>query len=410
MRLIEFKDIDSSALLDAFEADAWRDRSARRFVELGLPNKSSETYRYADIESVLEDELNFEIREIAPIQEGKKLIIKDGVVITAPKNVNVAYQGESFKDDEHFDPLYHLSHVASKVIITIEPEDGAEFEIVHQFTLPNELIAYRISLQVKPNTHAFVYESFEGGIAEKSLVLYGYDAKIGQNATLKMVKNQTLNIGSYRMVASHSYQVGKNATLDISTFDFGNASALQTIFIKLAQRAQSNLAHLLYADGDAKRGTVSKIVHEGEHSKSIQNAKNIISDSARGIFDALIKVQHSAKWTKAHQNSKAILLESGAYMASRPQLEIYIDELEASHGSTTGQLDSKQLFYLRSRGIAEVEARKMLIQAFANEVIDSVESETIREAIHCSFDNSFYGHAKLECIETCHGCQEQIGV
>ena len=95
-------------------------------------------------------------------------------------------------------------------------------------------------------------------------------------------------------------------------------------------------------------------------------------------------------------------------MASKPQLEIYIDELEASHGSTTGQLDGKQLFYLQSRGISAVEAKRMLIQAFANELIDAVDGEMIREILHRDFDEAFYGQTRVECIETCHGCEEAV--
>ena len=95
-------------------------------------------------------------------------------------------------------------------------------------------------------------------------------------------------------------------------------------------------------------------------------------------------------------------------MASRPQLEIYIDELEASHGSTTGQLDGKQLFYLRSRGITEIEARKILIQAFANEMIDEIKDESVRERIHRDFETAYYGEVNFECIETCHGCEDKI--
>jgi len=101
-------------------------------------------------------------------------------------------------------------------------------------------------------------------------------------------------------------------------------------------------------------------------------------------------VEHAAKWTKAHQNSKAILLDERAYMAAKPQLEIYIDELEASHGSTTGQLDEKQLFYLRSRGIDKIEARKMLVIAFANTLIEQVKDLRHQDIIKETFDKAFY--------------------
>ncbi len=405
MKLIDLKNANASTVLETFDADAWRDRSAQVFAELGLPSKKSEVYQYADMEPILSQEMHYEQREIEDISISEKIIIKNGIVLGAPKDVKIDYQAESFRDDEHFDPLYHLGHVASKVIITIEPQNDSKLEIVHLYTLSNELIAYRIELQIKPNTSSSIYETFESLDTDGTLILYGYDVKIGKNASLKMIKNQTLSAGGYRMVASHSFSLSDNATLDLSTFDFGDASALQTINIKLAKRAEANLSHLLYAGGNARMGTVSKIVHEGEHSTSKQQAKNILNDSARGIFDALIKVEHTAKYTKANQNSKAILLESGAYMASRPQLEIYIDELEASHGSTTGQLDERELFYMRSRGISETEARRILIQAFANELIDTIDSDTISEAIRCSFDNAFYGHIQLECLESCHGCE-----
>ena len=93
-------------------------------------------------------------------------------------------------------------------------------------------------------------------------------------------------------------------------------------------------------------------------------------------------------------------------MASKPQLEIYIDDLEASHGSTTGQLDPQALFYLRSRGIGEEEAKKMLILAFANTLIDRIEDKVLREWIHYNFEAVYYGQSHVECLETCHGCEE----
>ena len=102
------------------------------------------------------------------------------------------------------------------------------------------------------------------------------------------------------------------------------------------------------------------------------------------------------------------MLNDGAYMASKPQLEIYIDDVEASHGSTIGELDAQQLFYLRSRGIAFEEARKMLILAFTNEIIDAIEDENTRENVHLSFEKVYYGHGQLECMATCHHCSDTV--
>ena len=409
MKLNELKNSTASELLDVFGRDVSVDTSAEAFVTLGLPGKKSEAYRYGDIEPLLDLDLAIQPPQLpAEIQPSLQLIITDGVVTHAPASVKLGYSKAIPVDRAHFDPLYHLGHVASPGIWEIQISGEAHLHIVHRFTKPASLIPYRLALHVTPGSHASVYEQFVDTGATESLVLYGYDLFVGRDATLTMVKNQTLDTGSYHMVASHRCEVGNSATLNLSTFDFGSASALQMMQITLGERAHVEASHLLYASGAAKRGTVSKILHIGEGSTSNQQAKSILAEKARGIFDALIKVEHSARYTKAHQNSKAILLETGAYMASKPQLEIYIDELEASHGSTTGQLDGKQLFYLRSRGITEIEARKMLIQAFANELIDAVDNETIREILHRDFDEAFYGQTRVECIETCHGCEEIV--
>ncbi len=197
----------------------------------------------------------------------------------------------------------------------------------------------------------------------------------------------------YSIVASHRVNVAKHANAIFKSFDLGGGQALQLLKVDLDTYAHVDAAHLLYLNENSKRGTVSQIVHRGEHSTSKQIAKNILDGNARGIFDALIRVEHSAKFTKAEQNSKSILLHDKAYMASKPQLEIYIDELEASHGATTGQLDKKQLFYLQSRGISYVEARKILVIAFANTLIETVKDTRQQERIQTSFEEVFYaGH------------------
>jgi len=409
MKLTELRGQTASQILADFGRDASASKSAEALAQLGLPGKKHEAYRYGDIEPLLDLELT-RLPQGRPseILPSAQLIITDGVVTHAPTSIKLGYSKAIPVDSSHFDPLYHLGHVAAEGIWEIEIKGEVYLHIIHRFTKPASLIPYRLAVHVTPGSHASVYEQFIDMDATQSLVLYGHDLFVGRDATLKMVKNQTLDTGSYQMVASHRCEVGRGATLDLSTFDFGSASALQMLKIVLGERAHVEASHLLYASAAAKRGTVSQIIHVGEGATSNQQAKSILGDRARGIFDALIKVEHSARYTKAHQNSKAILLETGAYMASKPQLEIYIDELEASHGSTTGQLDGKQLFYLRSRGIAEIEARKMLIQAFANELIDAVDNETIREILHRDFDEAFYGQTRVECIDTCHGCEEVV--
>ncbi|PTB87173.1 Fe-S cluster assembly protein SufD, partial [cyanobacterium G8-9] len=261
------------------------------------------------------------------------------VVVAAPKGMRVYNEACQQIDMDHFDPLYYLGHLLSPQTIKIELDGDVEVEIEHKYTQSDTFINYRIVLYNQANRHSTVYENFISDDISNTFVLYGYDMHIAQDSTLRVVKMQNMKDNRYAMVASHKVNVAKNANAILKSFDLGGDQALQLLKVELAERAHVDAGHLLYLNANSKRGTVSQIVHVGEHSTSKQEAKNILDGEARGIFDALIRVEHSAKYTKAEQNSKAILLHEKAYMAAKPQLEIYIDELEASHGATTGQLD-----------------------------------------------------------------------
>ena len=396
MKPAELKGKSTQELAALFNVKG-REHLLEKFVSMGLPDKKSEEYRYFDIEKLLDAEYKTLDYIPKPIQEGDKIEIVDGVVTTAPKGLRIYYEQCDAMDMDHFDPLYYLGHILSPNVIKIEIDGDAELELVHRFTQSNALISYRIVLLNQSNRHATLYERFiEEEIAD-TLVLYGYDMHIAQDSTLRVVKTQHMQKQRYAMVASHKINVANRANALFKSFDLGGDLGLQLLKVDLNTYAHVEAGHLLYLNHASRRGTVSKIVHKGQHSSSQQEAKNILDGNARGIFDALIKVEHSAKYTKAHQNSKAILLNKDAYMVAKPQLEIYIDELEASHGSTTGQLDEQQLFYLQSRGISYVEARKMLVIAFANTLIETVKDSRHQEQIKAAFEKAFYqGHTKDE--------------
>ena len=379
-----------------------------KFKELGLPDKKSEAYRYFDVGKILKREYNFTKEEVSQVNRGKDIVIVDGILRELPQGLNFEMIDGFEFDKSHFDPLYYLGIALCSKIIKIDIKKDMKLKLVHIITKSKELIPYRVMFDIDKNVNVEVMETFDDNGVKDSFVLSGYDIWLGRDANATFIKEQTVKEGGFVSVLSHSMKVDANASLDFLRFDFGDGDALELFDVKLYKNSSFKANHLLYATNEAKRGTVSKIVHIGENSKSSQNAKNIISKKGRGIFDALIKVEQSAKWTKAYQNSKAILLDDDAYMISKPQLEICIDELEASHGSTTGQLNEDELFYLRSRGIELLDAKKMLIEAFANEMIDGIKSEEVRDRIHCAFEEAYYGKAQLNCIDTCHGCEDII--
>jgi Fe-S cluster assembly protein SufD len=389
MKLASLKDSNMEELAAVLDVKG-REALLEKFSSQGLPDKKSEQYRYFDVEKLLGKEyktLNYVPKTIV---EGDKIEIVDGIVVSAPKGLRIYYEACEKIDMDHFDPLYYLGHLLSPLTIKIEIDGDVELDLIHRFTRSDALISYRIVLFNQANRHATLYEEFIAENIENTLVLYGYDMHLAEDSTLRVVKMQNMQDHHYSMVASHKINVAKNANAILKSFDLGAGQALQLLKVDLDRYAHVDAGHLLYLNENSKRGTVSQIIHKGEHSTSRQEAKNILDGNARGIFDALIRVEHSAKYSKAEQNSKAILLHEKAYMVAKPQLEIYIDELEASHGATTGQLDKRQLFYMQSRGISYIEARKMLVIAFANTLIETVKDTRQQERIKAAFEEVFY--------------------
>jgi len=410
MKLEILNALDANSIIKELGADSSKIVAASALAKLKVPHKKTEKYRYFDIEPLVTKD--WKIADIAmaePESKGKKIVIKDGALVNTSDIGGVSVELTEFSDidSEHFDGLYFLSHLMAKKAIVIRCSKDSSFEIEHIFSKEESLINYRIVILVDTNTHVQVYESFSGN-AKDSFILSGYDIFVARDASLKFIKSHTLKQTLYTPIFTSRYKVDSYANLKLSSFDFAFANGLNIIRAELKESANIDASHLMFVSNSAKYGIVSEIVHEGKSSTSNQKAKSILDNRARGIFDALIRVNKSAKWTKAHQNSKAILLESGAYMASKPQLEIYIDDLEASHGSTTGQLDQQQLFYLRSRGIKKSDARKMLILAFAHEIIATVDDEYLANKIYAEFERAYYGNYELDCIKTCDGCEELV--
>jgi predicted dinucleotide-binding enzyme len=351
------------------------------FIAVGTPPDEDGSADLSHVLSVAET--------IGRAMDGYRLvIIKSTVPVGTATRVRAVLEGLT---DHEFD-------VASN------PEFLKEGAAVDDFMKPDRVVCG------VENTDAAkqLSELYDGSDAHGALILGGCDAFVAHRAQLSLISDRTLASEGYMPIFSNRIKADSHSNVILRTFDFGDGNGLQLFKVQLREYASIESSHLLYISGNARMGTVSKIIHIEKNSSSRQKAKNILKEQSRGIFDALIKVERSGKYTKAHQNSKSILLNDGAHMVSKPQLEIYIDDLEASHGSTTGQLDEQQLFYLRSRGISKDEAKKMLILAFANELIDAVADDNIRENIHKSFEKAYYGHTYVACMETCHGCENAI--
>lgn len=360
------------------------------FEKLGLPKNKTEQYRNFPIEAILETQYTFDDKEFKLPYEGTRLVIENGEVREYPKGTHVTFKKLFELDTNHFDALYFMSHIIGQRVIYIEVLENISFEVLHLINKSETLLSYRIVVKTLENQEVNVFENFEMQGSENSFLLYGIDAEVLQDSSLVWIRNENRQVDEASVVGTHRYNVSKLAALELKTFDFGSANSLHLSKVDLANYAWIDASHLLLASNKARRGNVIEIHHNEAYAKSAQEARSILRDKATGIFDAKITISSNAKYSNAAQNSKAILLDENAHMYAKPQLEIYTDELEASHGATIGELDEDALFYLCSRGISLEDARKMLVLAFANILIDTVKDKKYAQQIRDEFDKAYY--------------------
>jgi Fe-S cluster assembly protein SufD len=167
-----------------------------------------------------------------------------------------------------------------------------------------------------------------------------------------------------------------------ATLSLGAALSRTDIEVRLeGEGGETTLDGLFVADGRRHTDTHTLIDHARPHCSSRELYKGIVDGSGRGVFDGTIIVRKDAQKTDAAQTNKNLLLSREALVHSTPRLEIFADDVKCKHGSTTGQLDDAALFYLRSRGIAEAEARTLLVYAFASDLVGRLRVEPLRRAV-----------------------------
>ena len=158
------------------------------------------------------------------------------------------------------------------------------------------------------------------------------------------------------------------------------------IIEQVGEGCSTEIYALAYLHGEEKVTTETHVLHAIGGGKSNQLIKFVLDDSARGRFIGDLKIAQDAQQTEAHQTNRNLLLSETAEMRTQPQLEIYADDVQATHGASTGQLDESALFYMQQRGISKQKARQLLVNAFMKEVLDTISDETLREQLLNSID------------------------
>lgn len=175
---------------------------------------------------------------------------------------------------------------------------------------------------------------------------------------------------------------------------FGASLARTTMTATLeGPGAEASLHGLFVPDGTRHLDTYTLVEHAAPHTVSSEEYRGIADGRGRGVFRGKVIVRPDAQKIDSRQSSRNLLLSGTAEIDSRPELEIYANDVKCSHGATTGQLDAMSLFYLRSRGLSEQQARALLIRAFAESILTSIGSSEVRDYLERRLHERFAGEA-----------------
>jgi Fe-S cluster assembly protein SufD len=272
-------------------------------------------------------------------------------------------------------------------------EDGALVEIPEGAVLPEpvHLVFYsaadaaptmahpRVVVRAGRGSQAVLVESHVGrGVYLTNAVT---TLELAAGARLEHVKLQSESEQAFH-VASVSATLARDAFLAQHHVSFGSRLARADIGARLEDAgAEARLLGLFHADGERTTDSHTRLDHATPRATSHELYKGVLDGRGRGVFHGRIVVRPDAQKTAAYQSNKNLLLSKQALVQSTPQLEIFADDVKCKHGSTTGQLDETALFYLRSRGIGEAEARGVLTYAFASEVVKTLPHAGLRSAV-----------------------------
>jgi Fe-S cluster assembly protein SufD len=202
---------------------------------------------------------------------------------------------------------------------------------------------------------------------------------IGAEASLMHYKLQELGSENFLIYNNLAEQQSSSSYTHFN-IDLGGRVVRNNISaIHRGSNLVSNLFGVFPGTGEQHVDTQSLIDHAMPHCESHELYRQVLKDKSRGVFNGKVMVRQDAQKTNAYQQNDTILVSDTARMDSKPQLEIFADDVRCSHGATIGQLDENAIFYLKSRGLNDSEARFLLEWAFINEVLEKIEQEEVRE-------------------------------
>ncbi len=387
------------ARADALSTPSWaaatRKAGREALRQHGLPTRRVEAFKYTDLAPVARGDFAVQGRALSmpslpPMRGHARLVFVDGVLrgdlstlpprplsdaagvlgsLAAPAQPLAAMNAALFEDGLFLD-------VAAG-------EDAGLIELISVITGDTGAIAFhpRHVIRLGERARLTLLDTSDGAAGLAYLHNPVFEIVLAAGAEMAHVRIQREGRAAFHLSSVHT-AIAAGATYDNFTLNAGGRLARNEIHASLdGPRAMCHMNGAQLVGDGQHADTTTDLHHAAPDCGSRQTYKTVLSGRSRGVFQGKILVSKPAQRTDGYQMNQALLLSEEAEMDSKPQLEIYADDVKCSHGATVGALDAAQLFYLRSRGIPAAAARSMLVEAFLTEAVEGVGDDICRSAL-----------------------------
>ncbi len=414
-----------------------RHKALEHFKNLGIPSTKNEDYKYTDLQPWFKKEykyrfapkpITFAIEDIfkcdIPELNTNTIILlngwyltEDGPLTELPNGIkmgSLAHAAKAYPElvEAHIGKYADPSKDGLVALNTAYIQDGIFIHVPKNAVLekPLQIINMLLdeeSLMVQ-HRNLFIFE--EG--SQANIVLCDHtlsehdfltnsvtEVFAGKNAHFDLTKMQNEHNNAVQLSSTFIHQE-RDSKVTTNTITLHGGMIRNNVQVHMADEGCENQTFGIYlSDRNQHIASHTIVEHAKPNCISNQKFKGVLDDVATGAFNGRILVKEDAQNTLAYQTNNNILLTDAATMNTKPQLEIYADDVKCSHGATVGQLDETALFYLRSRGIAEKEARLLLMYAFADEIINEIRVPVLKERVEHLVDKRLRGE-----LSRCNNC------
>jgi Fe-S cluster assembly protein SufD len=266
----------------------------------------------------------------------------------------------------------------------------APIEITYDSPAEGSAVHPRTLILVGAHAQCTIIETYKGtGTYFTNAVT---EVVAGDSAVVDHYKVQQESLSAFH-VATLQASVGRSAAFSTHSISFGGALTRNDANATLSEGSDANINGLYVVNGAQHVDNHTTIDHAKPHATSHELYKGILDGKSYAVFNGKIIVRKDAQKTDSKQTNKNLVLSDEATINTKPELQIWADDVRCTHGATIGQLDAEMLFYLQSRGIGKLDARNLLIYAFAQDIVDRVKVQSLREALAAALFEKLHEHA-----------------